>query len=120
MNNIIIHKNVSKKAKKYKIKKEFDKLINELKEDAEHGIPLPNHKWPLKIYKNHKQLLNETNNLWKDEVVHGRPGYRLYYTIRSMNEIDVIVLELDPHTKTDNYKFKLYSPDFLDLDFPNH
>ena len=104
MNRIKIEPKVKKKAKKYGVIKDLDKLIEKLSYNKEHGDKLPRHKWPSNLYKNHKDLLLETNNLWKDEVRHSHPGFRIYYTILKNGGVEIFVLEIDPHTKTDRYK----------------
>lgn len=104
MNEIIVYKPVLRKIEKYGISKPFYHLVDELKEDERHGNKIPRSKWPRNIYKNHKKLLDSTGNLWKDEIIHGHPGFRLYYTIDSKNKIKIIILEADPHTKTDRYR----------------
>ena len=104
MNELTVYKPIFKKVERYRISETFYHLIDELKEDAQHGNKLPRKKWPTHIYKIHKKLLDATGNLWKDEITHGRPGFRLYYTIDSNNRIRIIVLEVDPHNKTDRYK----------------
>ena len=104
MNEVIVFKPVFRKVEKYKIQEQFNQLIDELKKDAWHGKKLPRKKWAINIYKKHKKLLDVTGNLWKDEIIHGHPGFRLYYTIDSKHKIKVVVLEIDPHSKTDRYR----------------
>lgn len=104
MNKVVVYQPIFKKIEKYQISKSFHELIDILKEDIQHGNKLPRNKWPKHIYKSHNSLLNATGNLWKDEIIHEHPGFRLYYTIDSKNTLRVIVLEVDPHSKTDRYK----------------
>jgi len=82
-----IEKEFNKLSENNEIKKHIRRAIDDIKQNAFCGIPIPKRLFPKEYIKKYKM-----NNLWKYDLP---DGWRIIYTITTPNKIEILAVILE-------------------------